>query len=74
MSEQHRRNWVRMTPDDFDRDAPLRLDVPVGPTAVPAVPDECGTSPLFGDEMSTQGAARPGRRRSVASAEQQELF
>ncbi|MET7451310.1 hypothetical protein ABZT03_05295 [Streptomyces sp. NPDC005574] len=73
MSEQHGRDWVRMTPDDFDREAPLRLDVPVGATAVPAVPDECGTSPLFGDERPSRGAARPAPR-SVVEAQQEELF
>ncbi|MFI7388102.1 hypothetical protein [Streptomyces sp. NPDC049813] len=47
MSEQGGRDWTRMTPDDFDRDAELR---PAGtaPGAVPAVPDELGTQPLFG--------------------------
>jgi hypothetical protein len=73
VSERHGRDWVRMTPDDFDRDAPLRLDVRVGSTAVPAVPDECGTSPLFGDEAPSRGAPRP-RPRSVVAAQQEELF
>ncbi|MFF0189094.1 hypothetical protein [Streptomyces sp. NPDC005244] len=56
MGEQHARDWTRMTPDEFDRDAPLRPDV-AGAAAVPAVPDECGTAPLFGDER----AAPPAR-------------
>ncbi|MFG2512626.1 hypothetical protein [Streptomyces sp. NPDC048584] len=39
------RNWLRMAPADFDRDAPDAVDHPV-----PAVPDECGTAPLFGED------------------------
>ncbi|KAA0942215.1 MULTISPECIES: hypothetical protein [Streptomyces] len=53
MSQLEGRDWTRMTPDDFDEDAPPRPDTPAGPPTVPAVPDECGTAPLFGDE--TQG-------------------
>ncbi|MEU3281452.1 hypothetical protein [Streptomyces antibioticus] len=41
------RNWLRMAPADFDRDAPDAPDVADRP--VPAVPDECGTVPLFGE-------------------------
>jgi hypothetical protein len=52
-----------MTPGDFDRDAPLRLSVGTGPTAVPAEPDEYGTEPLFGNET-------PARR----TGEQEHLF
>ncbi|GAA4812176.1 hypothetical protein [Streptomyces ziwulingensis] len=70
MSERHGRDWTRMTPDDFDRQAPLRLDVSGEPAAVPAVPDECGTAPLFGDETPRPPAGRTGR----AAASQGELF
>ncbi|MFE7927640.1 hypothetical protein ACFU6S_02715 [Streptomyces sp. NPDC057456] len=73
MSERHGRDWARMTPDDFDRDAPLRTEPPGGRVPVPAVSDEYGTPPLFGDETSAPGAARP-RRRTAVSAEQEELF
>ncbi|MBQ0854721.1 hypothetical protein ACFU96_31655 [Streptomyces sp. NPDC057620] len=72
MSEQHGRDWTRMTPDDFDQDAPVRPVVPARPTAVPAVPDEYGTPPLFGDETP---AARPRTRKSVAPPlDQPKLF
>ncbi|MFD6289807.1 hypothetical protein [Streptomyces sp. NPDC060205] len=64
MSEQHGRDWARMTPDDFDQDAPLRPVVPAGPEAVPAVPDEYGTPPLFGDETPD---ARLRARKGVAT-------
>ncbi|WP_221349552.1 hypothetical protein [Streptomyces beigongshangae] len=47
MGEQHGRDWTLMTPDDFGQDAPRPPDAPA---AVPAVPDECGTAPLFGDD------------------------
>ncbi|MFF9192588.1 hypothetical protein [Streptomyces rochei] len=73
MSEQHGRDWTRMTPDDFDRDAALRLDVDAGPAAIPAVPDEFGTAPLFGDE--TAGPRRRGpERRPTAPVDQDGLF
>jgi hypothetical protein len=62
-----------MTPDEFDQDASPLPDVTAGPAAVPAVPDECGTAPLFGDEtpvprLRTAGD-RPARR-----LDQLELF
>ncbi|MGC5562073.1 hypothetical protein ACPYPG_04415 [Streptomyces sp. FR-108] len=63
MSEQHGRDWTRMTPDDFDQEAPRRPIVSAGPAAVPAVPDEYGTPPLFGDDTPT---ARPRTRKGVA--------
>ncbi|MFF4057653.1 hypothetical protein ACFYZ0_18090 [Streptomyces sp. NPDC001708] len=44
------RNWLRMVPADFDRDAPASPDAADRP--VPAVPDECGTVPLFGEESA----------------------
>ncbi|MDX2554721.1 hypothetical protein [Streptomyces stelliscabiei] len=44
------RNWLRMVPADFDRDAPAAPDAADRP--VPAVPDECGTVPLFGEESA----------------------
>ncbi|WP_328498831.1 hypothetical protein OHS59_43320 [Streptomyces sp. NBC_00414] len=73
MSEQHGRDWTSMTPDDFDQDAPLRPDVRAGPAAVLAVPDECGTAPLFGDETPAalpQGA----KKRPSPHFDQPELF
>lgn len=36
-----------MTPSDFDRDAPPCW----GTDAIPAVPDACGTTPLFGEKL-----------------------
>lgn len=74
MSEHRDREWTAMTPGDFDRDAPLCLNVGTGPTPVPAEPDEYGTAPLFGDEAPTRPAApRPARRRG-ARVEQDRLF
>ncbi|MER7497082.1 hypothetical protein ABT033_31355 [Streptomyces pharetrae] len=73
MSETRGRDWTRMTPDDFDREAALRLDVGAGPAAIPAVPDECGTAPLFGDE--TAGPRRRGpERRPAVPVDQDSLF
>lgn len=67
-----------MTPGDFDRDAPLCLNVGTGPVVVPAEPDEYGTAPLFGEEtpVGTPGPRRAPRRapRRTAPAEQGQLF
>ncbi|MEU6392377.1 hypothetical protein [Streptomyces sp. NPDC046939] len=57
MNEPHGRDWTRMTPGDFDRDAEPRPEADTGLAAVPAVPDEVGTQPLFG------GAEAPPSRR-----------
>lgn len=73
MSEQHGRDWTRMTPDDFDRDAALRLDVDAGPATIPAVPDEFGTAPLFGDETAVPRHRGP-ERRPAAPVDQDGLF
>ncbi|MFE9925013.1 hypothetical protein ACFYQA_26600 [Streptomyces sp. NPDC005774] len=75
MSERQERDWAGMTPGDFDRDAPLCLNVGTGPVVVPAEPDEYGTVPLFGEETP---ARRPGPRRlpprGGTPAEQEHLF
>ncbi|GAA2549138.1 hypothetical protein ACFW2V_01300 [Streptomyces sp. NPDC058947] len=70
MSEQGGRDWVRMTPDDFDREAPPRPEVD---GRIPAELDECGTAPLFGDEPPP---ARTGRTtaRTLQRARQERLF
>ncbi|WP_030379493.1 MULTISPECIES: hypothetical protein [unclassified Streptomyces] len=74
MSERQDREWTAMTPGDFDREAPLRLNVGTGPTPVPAEPDEYGTAPLFGDEAPARPPApRPAGRRTVR-VEQDRLF
>ncbi|MET9506361.1 hypothetical protein ACFYO5_21005 [Streptomyces sp. NPDC006259] len=75
MGEQPGRAWTAMTPGDFDRDEPLRLNVRTGGGAVPAEPDECGTAPLFGDEApaARRPPARP-RRRDAPPHEQERLF
>ncbi|GHE64618.1 MULTISPECIES: hypothetical protein [Streptomyces] len=66
MSERRDQDWTAMTPGDFDRDAPLCLNVGTGPTPVPAEPDEYGTAPLFGDEAPMRRAApRPAGRRGT---------
>ncbi|MYX26822.1 hypothetical protein GTY75_09095 [Streptomyces sp. SID8381] len=62
-----------MTPGDFDRDAPLRPAVGGGTAVVPAVPDECGTVPLFGDETPPPRPQRTGAR-PAAYVEQDGLF
>ncbi|MFJ9036771.1 hypothetical protein ACIRF8_09315 [Streptomyces sp. NPDC102406] len=72
MSEQRGRDWTRMTPDDFDRDAELRPDADAGSTAVPAVPDELGTQPLFGGE--TFSSWRGQEHGTAASVGQGVLF
>ncbi|MEV0241643.1 hypothetical protein AB0I06_17155 [Streptomyces sp. NPDC050674] len=58
MGEQGGRDWVCMTPDDFDREAPPRPEVD---GRIPAELDECGTEPLFGDEPASPEADRPAR-------------
>ncbi|MEW1657889.1 hypothetical protein AB0O47_32590 [Streptomyces noursei] len=66
------RDWTRMKRSDFDRDAPLTLDVAMQ-GAVPAVPDDCGTPPLFG----VDALPRPGRvakRRPNPPVDQDGLF
>jgi hypothetical protein len=62
-----------MTPHDFDREAALRRDVGAGPAVIPAVPDECGTAPLFGDEMAVSRRRGP-ERRPAAAVDQDSLF
>ncbi|GGX85708.1 hypothetical protein [Streptomyces minutiscleroticus] len=65
--------WAAMTPSDFDRDAPLCLNVRGGTAAVPAEPDEYGTAPLFGSESPARSAPRRARR-PTAPADQGRLF
>ncbi|MEU3899860.1 hypothetical protein [Streptomyces sp. NPDC045251] len=73
MTERQDREWVAMTPGDFDRDAPLVLNVGTGPATVPAEPDEYGTAPLFGEKTPAPTAPRrSGRGRP--SAAQERLF
>ncbi|MGV9558241.1 hypothetical protein [Streptomyces sp. NPDC003401] len=74
MSEEPGRAWTAMTPGDFDREAPLRLNVRTGGAAVPAEPDECGTEPLFGDEAPARRPAARPRRRDTTAHEQERLF
>ncbi len=62
-----------MTPGDFDRDAPLVLNVCTGPATVPAEPDEYGTAPLFGEAAPAPGASRR-RGRGRPSPAQERLF
>ncbi|MFJ6070681.1 hypothetical protein ACIQFU_07485 [Streptomyces sp. NPDC093065] len=73
MGERQDREWVAMTPGDFDRDAPLVLNVNTGPATVPAEPDEYGTAPLFGETAPTPGT-RPRTRRGRPAAGQERLF
>ena len=73
MGERQDRDWVAMTPGDFDRDAPLVLNVGTGPATVPAEPDEYGTAPLFG-ETAPEPSARPCNRRGRPAPGQERLF
>ncbi|MEY9490680.1 hypothetical protein RKD26_006474 [Streptomyces calvus] len=74
MSERRERDWTDMTPGDFDRDAPLCLNVGTGPVVVPAEPDEFGTAPLFGQETAVRRPGPPRAPRRTAPAEQGRLF
>ncbi len=74
VAERRECDWTDMTPGDFDREAPLCLNVGTGPVVVPAEPDEYGTAPLFGQEAAGR---RPGPRRAPrppAPGEQGRLF
>ncbi|MFG2679634.1 hypothetical protein [Streptomyces sp. NPDC048392] len=73
MGERQDREWVAMTRGDFDRDAPLVLNVGTGPAAVPAEPDEYGTAPLFGQTAPAPGTPRR-RGRGRPPAAQERLF
>ncbi|WP_217251155.1 hypothetical protein [Streptomyces sp. AC602_WCS936] len=73
MAERQDREWVAMTPGDFDRDAPLVLNVGTGPATVPAEPDEYGTAPLFGETVPVRTVPRRGGRGRPAPA-QERLF
>ncbi|EFE65191.1 MULTISPECIES: hypothetical protein [Streptomyces] len=74
MSERRERDWTAMTPADFDRDAPLCLNVGTGPVVVPAEPDEYGTAPLFGEDAPARRPAPRRLPRRTDSAEQEQLF
>ncbi|GHI92738.1 MULTISPECIES: hypothetical protein [Streptomyces] len=73
MGERQDREWVAMTPGDFDVEAPLVLNVGTGPATVPAEPDEYGTAPLFGEAAPAPGN-RPRGRRGRPAPGQQTLF
>ncbi|MFM9698857.1 hypothetical protein [Streptomyces europaeiscabiei] len=64
-----RRDWSAMVRADFDPSAPLALvDADAVHRAVPAVPDKCGTAPLFGEDPKPKRTTRP-RRPAPASLE-----
>ncbi|MEU3948423.1 hypothetical protein [Streptomyces sp. NPDC029526] len=67
-------DWTAMTPGDFDRDAPLCLNVGTGPVVVPAEPDAYGTAPLFGREAPEQRSGPRRAPRPPAPGEQGRLF
>lgn len=74
MSERQERDWTDMTPGDFDREAPLRLNVGSGAVVVPAEPDAYGTPALFGQQRPDR-PARPRRPQGPsAPAVQEQLF
>ncbi|MFE2050518.1 hypothetical protein [Streptomyces sp. NPDC059459] len=72
MGERQDREWVAMTPGDFDLEAPLVLNVGTGPATVPAEPDEYGTAPLFGDADPASAPSAPRRKRRGRSRPAQE--
>ncbi|MEV8592778.1 hypothetical protein [Streptomyces sp. NPDC052012] len=74
MSERQERDWTDMTPGDFDRDAPLCLNVGSGPVVVPAEPDEYGTPPLFGEERPQRPPSPRRPARPLAPSVQEQLF
>ncbi|GBQ04368.1 hypothetical protein SSP531S_58620 [Streptomyces spongiicola] len=53
-----RRNWLHMVPADFDRDTPDSPGAEV--RRVPAIPDVCGTAPMFGEDPTA--ACTPSAR------------
>ncbi|MFM9647816.1 hypothetical protein ACKI1S_16910 [Streptomyces galilaeus] len=54
------RDWTSMVRADFDPSAPLALvDAHAVDRPVPAVPDECGTAPLFGEAPKPKRTTRP---------------
>lgn len=53
------RDWTRMKRADFDDCAPLNLVDAAVCRPVPAVPDECGTQPLFGKDPKPPRPRRP---------------
>ena len=62
-------DWRRMARADFDPSAPLTLvDADAIGRPVPAIPDECGTAPLFGEDPKPKRA--PGTRRPAATSPQ----
>ncbi|MFI9078729.1 hypothetical protein ACIGW8_20010 [Streptomyces sioyaensis] len=66
-AERPGRNWLRMAPADFDRGAPAAPDVE--DRHIPAVPDEYGTAPLFGEDPTTAGT--PGTRAPAPTSPEQ---
>ncbi|MFE9360542.1 hypothetical protein ACFYPB_41675 [Streptomyces olivaceoviridis] len=60
------RDWTRMKRADFDDCAPLELVDVAECRPVPAVPDECGTQPLFGKDLEPE---RPCRTPAPPPAE-----
>lgn len=71
MGEPSGRDWTQMTPECFGHDAPPHPAVESA--VVPAVPDACGTAPLFGDEPPPEHRA-DHPRRPAEQAHQEALF
>ncbi|MFI9809457.1 hypothetical protein ACIHEJ_34785 [Streptomyces sp. NPDC052301] len=53
------RDWTRKKRADFDDCAPLNLVDAAVCRPVPAVPDQCGTHPLFGKDPDPPRPRRP---------------
>ncbi|MGA5127789.1 hypothetical protein ACWCV2_17030 [Streptomyces pseudogriseolus] len=69
------RDWTRMKRTDFDDSAPLALvDAADVGRPVPAVPDECGTEPLFGEPAQPKGKARTRRPAATVTEDDVTLF
>lgn len=72
------RDWTGMRRADFKEDEPLAplalVDADDVPRPVLAVPDACGTDPLFGDEPTGRRATRARRPAAPREPQPNSLF
>lgn len=75
MSVEKGRDWSEMRRADFDEGAPLALvEADEVKRPVLAVPDDCGTEALFGDEPIAPRAPRPRRSAPTPAPATDTLF